>query len=104
MINLSDLQGLIRSGYNHLPYARFLFYHFERAEAGRDWLAAAIPEVSTAEHWHQHHPAGKKPPTRVQIAFTWKGLARLGLTGDALETFPREFREDMSGPNRSLVL
>jgi hypothetical protein len=57
--------------------------------AGRRWLAS-LP-VRSAET----NPA--TADTAVNVAFTPSGLAALGLDPEALATFPREFREGMSG-------
>ena len=35
---LADLQGILTTGYGHLPQAAYVFVHIERAETARAWL------------------------------------------------------------------
>ncbi|MDI3283874.1 cytochrome P450 [Polyangium sp. 15x6] len=93
MIEFEDVQGHLLLSYAktfHMRHARFLFLHFEDADAGRHFIATKIPEVTTA----RTRPPG--PPTTLNLAFTFEGLGALGLSAEELESFPEEFREGMA--------
>jgi Dyp-type peroxidase family len=101
MVDLADLQGILRSAYGHLPYARFVFLQIAERATAQAWLRSLLDEVMTAEHW----VASEQRPTRsVQVAFTKPGLEQLGLSDATLQTFPREFYVGMADPVRSRVL
>ncbi|MDI1446326.1 cytochrome P450 [Polyangium sp. 6x1] len=92
-IELDDVQGHLLSSYGKtfgLRHARFLFLHFEDVAAGRRWIAAKIPEITTAGA----PPPG--PPTTLNLAFTFDGLEALGLSPEELDSFPEEFRQGMA--------
>ena len=84
-----DVQGLLASGYPHLPCAayRLLRVREGQGEAARAWLHAQVGEVTTA--------AGDTP-TAFNVAFTYEGLSALGLPGDALRTFPNNAMEALA--------
>ena len=42
----ADIQGLITSGYAHLPHAAYLCLRFEDRRAGRGWLAEILPSIT----------------------------------------------------------
>lgn len=73
--------------------ACFLFLQLGEPAKSRPWLRGLLGQVTTAV---------KRPATQVRkeccvnIAFTAAGLARLGLPGEVLQTFPRELREGMA--------
>jgi Dyp-type peroxidase family len=100
-IERSDLQGIIASGYNHLDYSRFLFVRIGNVEQARHWLQSILPEITTAK---LRAPGEAKRATCLNLAFTSAGLAKMGLTDDAMATFPREFRMGMAHDERSVVL
>jgi Dyp-type peroxidase family len=99
MVDLGDIQGIVRSGYGHLPVSYSVFLRIENADSARAWLQNTIGKLMTAKHWAVGE---QKPPSSAQVAFTASGLAALGLGNDVIEAFPQEFRDDMAG--RSLVL
>ena len=101
----SDIQGFITSGYGHLPEGAYLSLEFVQPAAARRWLAALTPEIATAATWPES-PEGVtlKPPRALHIAFTYDGLAALGLSEAGLRSFPEEFREGMASPDRSRIL
>ncbi|WP_068076589.1 Dyp-type peroxidase [Novosphingobium lentum] len=83
-------QGMVVSGYDHLPTGEALFLEFawDRHQRGGAWLAAlnAIAPVT---------PADGKVPRSVSLSLSWTGLARMGLDQRALASFPQAFREGM---------
>ena len=95
-LDLADMQGLVARAYGHLPHARYLLCAVADPAAAREWLGRVAGEVNTAEH--------REDTTSLIVAFTWAGLAHLGLDADALDTFPRPFQEGMVSEHRSRVL
>ncbi len=89
---LRDVQALVRFGQDYLKEARFHLVRIKDADAARAWLASA--KVNTAYK-------GTKPDTVLQIAFTYPGLAALGLPGHILEQFSHEFRTGMYERHRA---
>jgi Dyp-type peroxidase family len=96
ILELHDIQGLLMRGYGDHLEARFLLLEVANDEAARAYLRALCGRINLA----------RDTPGNValQVAFTARGLARLGVPDDALETFSREFREGMDDDDRSDVL
>jgi Dyp-type peroxidase family len=95
-LELDRMQGLIARGYGNLPAAQFIIVRFGDAPAGRAWLREIAAVVT---------PGSARPERRsVNVAFTYGGLAHLGLSADALDTFSPEFQEGMTTPHRSRIL
>jgi hypothetical protein len=86
-------QGIVVSGFVDLPWAEVLFLHAETCGAAWiDALRAAAPITNAA---------GKEKGERAAaLAFTCSGLARVGLSDRALETFSLPFREGMYQEDR----
>lgn len=96
-IESPNIQGLVRYGYRRLRSAAFLLLSFHQRRAFRSWLDELWPRVATAEQYD--------PEQVVNVAFTFGGLARLGLDQAALSVFPSEFQEGMAGnQHRSTAL
>lgn len=91
-VDMEQIQGIVLSGYAHLPYAAFLFFRIHDAARCREWLRIILPEVLSAALWPTA-PDGtkKKPATALNLAFSYKGLQALELPEQALKTFPIEF-------------
>ena len=87
---LEDIQGFVLRTYA-MPALRVFVLKVEQpAAAGRVLAALAegvspLPQITTAVTWTT------KPDACVNVGFTHAGLAALGLTGDALASFPEEF-------------
>ena len=91
-VDQADLQGNILCGYgNEFRFGNYAFVHFADGLAGRRLLAKLTPWLTNAVPWDRH---GKVNAT-LNIALTFEGLAAVGLSDRALETFPDEFREGM---------
>ncbi len=95
-LELQDIQGLILFGHGHLEYAAYLFLHLTDGAAAREWVAQVVPGVTPA--------AADKSSQAVHLAFTWDGLGQIGLPEDGLATFPRQFQEGMTAPDRARIL
>jgi Dyp-type peroxidase family len=89
MLELSDIQGLIFSGYAKKPHAEYLLLRVENAARARAWLRGLSQQITTG--------ADRPADLCVNVAWTAHGLTALGLDADALHTFPLEFREGMAG-------
>jgi hypothetical protein len=83
-LNASDIQGFAIRGYN-MPYARYCFLRFTGAGGARALLVKLLPLVTTGQLWD------KKPQTTLNLAFTFRGFAALGLPLATLISFPVEF-------------
>lgn len=97
MIDRADVQGIVLLPYRWQPFARFYFVSFEGGDP-RAWLARVLCDVSSAAS------SEGRERLRRNVAFTASGLARLGLTDEFLESFPREFLQGMAHPERALSL
>ncbi|WP_433964192.1 Dyp-type peroxidase [Tunturiibacter gelidiferens] len=88
-LNETDIQGFVLRGYN-MPFARYLFLHFEDATRAATFIHRLMSEVTTGQRWD----AGK-PPSTVNVAFTHRGLSALELPDATLLSFPVEFQQGM---------
>jgi Dyp-type peroxidase family len=82
--------------YKQHPRSRFYLLRFGGGEP-REWLRRAITDVTSGDD----DQAGKY---RMNVAFSARGLAALGLDSEDLATFQREFVQGMAHPERSNVL
>jgi Dyp-type peroxidase family len=89
-VELDDLQGNILRAYR-FPVARHLFVSLGDPVAGRQWLGRLSSRVTPAVPW-----TGPGPATTTNLAFTYAGLAALGVAPDVLASFPAVFREGMA--------
>jgi Dyp-type peroxidase family len=97
-----DIQGIILSGYGHLNHACYLFLHICNTAEAKRWLKKVTRETTTSQPWEKRDGKKLKPPTALNVAFTYSGLAALGLPQETLDSFAQEFIEGMV--NRSEVL
>ncbi|MGO9874047.1 MAG: Dyp-type peroxidase [Acidimicrobiia bacterium] len=105
-LDLNDIQGNILAGFNK-DFGSFIGVEFPSAAAGRAWLAALVPEIATVTEVSAFNAAFKGVAARarvspstlsatwVNVAFTYPGLAALGVTGTDLAQFPPEFADGM---------
>jgi Dyp-type peroxidase family len=95
-LELQDIQGIIARGYGNLKSAAYVLLHIQDPALARQWLGNSIDRVQTCQD---------KPTDRcLNIAFTYEGLQTLGLPPLTLTSFPTEFQEGMTEPNRSRIL
>lgn len=100
-----DIQGLITTGFGHLPYSAYLFVEVRDRAQAQVWLQQLWPGVTTSVAWRQHAGEAKSKPVRtLNIAFTYAGLSALGMSAAALSTFPEEFRAGMAADTRARIL
>jgi Dyp-type peroxidase family len=87
-LNAADIQGFAMRGYT-FPVARYVLMEIADAKTGQALLRKILDQVTTAERWDV------KPDSTLNVAFTYKGLVRLGLPDAALLSFPVEFVQGM---------
>ncbi len=90
---LDDIQGNILRAYG-FPFARYEVIRIVDRGAARQLLSRVLDRrlVTTAAAWD---PASK-PPSTLNVFFSWTGLAALGLPEASLGSFPAEFQEGMA--------
>jgi Dyp-type peroxidase family len=93
---LADLQGLLKSGYTTLPYARFHLYTIGADGAGRVFLQALLPRITSA--------AERDVSVVTQIALTASGLQALSVPDEVIAGFSLEFVAGIATPARSAFL
>ena len=91
-----DIQGLVVSGYGHLPLAAYVLLEIKKPAAARAWLAELVGDVTTA--------SGKSDGPALNVALTASGLRKLGLPDDVLRGFSGEFLAGMADDVRSRFL
>lgn len=91
-VDQRDLQGNILAGYG-FPHALFVVLRVTDPPTGRDWLGELVESgrITTAV------PFGEpKPEATLNVAFTHDGLRALGVSQEALRSFPDEYRHGMA--------
>jgi Dyp-type peroxidase family len=89
-----DIQGLVFSGYRRLPHAMYVPLRVHDAAAARRWLGAIASEVTDGRIKRKEELQLER--LAINIAFTHRGLHRLGLPDDILRAFPSAFQEGMA--------
>ena len=84
----TDIQGIVLRGYT-FPFTRYLLVEIT-AMRGREFILKLIDQITTGEHWDHG-----KPRTTMNVAFTYKGLAKLEVPEPSLQSFPIEFVQGM---------
>jgi Dyp-type peroxidase family len=101
----ADIQGMILSGYGHLPHTAYQFLQIHTVASAKVWLRQLIPAITTAQPWAIQPDGTKaKPEIAVNLAWSYDGLQAIGLSTASLNTFAREFIEGMVTPKRSALL
>jgi len=84
----NDIQGLVASGYGHLPHAVYLLFAIDQREAAAHWLWRLADSVTTARRRVNRRAVG--------VALSSAGLAAVGLPADVRDAFALEFTEGMT--------
>jgi Dyp-type peroxidase family len=82
-----DIQGLLASGYGHLPHAAYLLFTIDDAAAAAGWLAQLADTITSARARQAHRS--------FNVAFSAAGLVKLGLSEAVQGSFPLEFTGGM---------
>jgi Dyp-type peroxidase family len=94
-------QGLVVTGFGGLETGRALFLEIEpAAKTGGAWLRALAEKAPATAAVPPPKDQPMAEPRAAAIAFTWTGLARMGLDESALASFSRPFREGMFQEDR----
>lgn len=89
-LDYGDIQGTVLRGYR-VDHARHLVLQVADAAAARRFLGSVVdgtpglPQVTTAARWTV------KPPCFLNVGITYAGLKALGVSEDALASFPSAF-------------
>lgn len=101
-LDLADIQGNICRPYGRFgfPFARHIFFRIHTAEAGRRFVEALWPNVTTAAEWPTIRRADgsevvDKPDITLNIGFSYQGLRALDLPTRTLRLMPDEFIDGM---------
>lgn len=100
ILNLDDIQGNIPRAYGRysFPFARYFFLHIHEEKAGRDFVNRARRKITTAARWTPE----TKPKVTLNMAFTYPGLAKLGLPTRTLQGMPESYVDGMKA--RAFIL
>ncbi|HEY2230075.1 MAG TPA: hypothetical protein VGI22_20515 [Xanthobacteraceae bacterium] len=102
----SEIQSLVFGGLGFLPFGTCLLFDLPQdVAAARNWLAAVGPLVAfnDGRRLANEGPDGRSPRA-VTLALGARGLSRLGLPTESLETFPFAFLEGMTSKARARIL
>jgi len=98
VLDRADIQGNVIRSYR-FPKARYLFLHIDSEKAGRRFVEAIRPRITTDEPWTvKSHSDGKaeKPKVTFNLAINFYGLIALGLPTSTLRDLPSEFIDGMA--------
>ena len=94
--NLNDIQGLLIRGYSNLEAACFVLLGIEEVDPARRWLGSLVDEIVAGDT--------KPAEVAVNIAFTFAGLQKLGLSPETLTQFSQQFQEGMTTDYQQRIL
>ncbi|MRH93508.1 peroxidase [Nocardia sp. SYP-A9097] len=92
MIELEDIQHILLTRTPAMT-GRYEFLSFDDPAGGRAWLTELLDRVQSAADVRATMDSSER---WITLAFTWRGLRALGVSEEALSTFPDEFREGMA--------
>ncbi|MGO4649089.1 Dyp-type peroxidase [Nocardia sp. 2YAB30] len=92
MLELDDIQHILLTRTPAMT-GRYEFLCFDDPAGGRAWLTALLDRVQSAADARATMDSSER---WITLAFTWRGLRALGVSEEALATFPDEFREGMA--------
>lgn len=87
-LDWDDIQGNVLRGYG-FAYAHHLVLSVVDGDAARRLLRRLISAVTPCTPWVT------RPEVTLNVAFTHRGLAALGVASEDLDSFPADFREGM---------
>ncbi len=88
--NLADIQGGMLEEYDTLACC-YAFFRIGDAASGRDWLAGLAERVTSAAS-----AQAAEPEQTLNVLISANGLAALGVSPEAIASFPQAFREGMA--------
>lgn len=89
-VEWTDVQRLVLSGYPHLKFSAYLFWHFvpENVNIAKRWLGDLASRLTPATE--------RGDQQAIHIAITAHGLTSLRIGAGTLDSFSLEFREGMA--------
>lgn len=103
LLDLADIQGNIVLPYGRygFPWTRHLLFHFAEAAAGRRFLAALHPLLTSAQRWQQDASDSTpgtvpRPQCTLNLGLSFAGLRALHLPTRTLDGMPEEFVDGMA--------
>ncbi|MBL4703924.1 MAG: Dyp-type peroxidase [Flavobacteriales bacterium] len=100
-LDLDDIQGMIIRGYGKLMETAYFLLKVDDAaddpSKAKNWIKEILPQIDSAD------PSNRAEKT-LHLSFTARGLAKLGMNQNNLDTFPVPFREGISTKNRMRIL
>lgn len=104
-VELEDIQGFVRHGYPFFDAAAYCVFELDDPPRNKLWLHALrqgpVPYIDDAT---RRAELLKDDDSGAAIAFTARGLARLGLSARSMSTFVSEFQEGMAVERRARLL
>src|SRR5262249_25063512 len=95
----TQIQSLLFGGLGFKPEGIFLAISLPDGEAkSRRWLAELLPRVAFNDGRYLRQPAV------LTLGTSARGLARLGVPKEGVDTFPAAFVSGMQGPGRDRIL
>ena len=91
-INQKDVQAIFRGFDKRWELGRFFYCRYESSDAGRHLMQWILDHQGSLTSYHD---LDDYPDVAVNVAFTFDGLQKLGLTPDVLQSFPGDFRQGM---------
>ncbi len=104
-LDLAEIQGLVANGYGDRPAATYALFEITDPIKASTWLGRVLDRIQFADFLiseREEPPFLKEEPWN--LAFTYAGLDRIGLTSEALSGFSNSFREGMAHPHRARQL
>ncbi|WP_286736613.1 MULTISPECIES: Dyp-type peroxidase [Sphingobacterium] len=89
-IALEEIQALVLRSRPIPYYGTVALLEIKDATNAKQTLKNLIPLVNSAGNWDQNDGSS------VSITFTYKGLEKIGLPKDSLDSFPESFKEGMA--------
>jgi Dyp-type peroxidase family len=94
-----DIQGIVVSAYSKLECASYVILRIDDAAKAKQWLSAAVNEVTVARKKRSGDPA-----TNFNVAITYSGLQKFQVPEDVLRTFGFPFIDGMHSDRRARIL
>src|SRR5579871_2565796 len=91
-----EVQGLLASGYAKHTAACFVLLRILDGKAARAWLGRIASRITYCGDRHA--------VSKLNLAFTYAALEKLGCSPEELDGFSREFCEGMVTPHRQRIL
>lgn len=96
MLEINDIQGLLIRAHGDMSAATYLMLGINKPQQAKNWLQAQLPFITHG---------GEKPSTyRMQLAFSFKGIKKLGADSFVEHGFSVEFVQGMTTPHKCRVL